>query len=127
MSDSIKLHPKYGANPTLDVCMVCQKETGSIVLLGASYDGEAPMRMVCGIEPCDACRKKYLTKGILLVEAEEKYQGNSDKKVKRPTGKFIIIKDSGFKRMFPTHQLPVGKIIMVEVGVLQKLNQQTHG
>ena len=114
MSDSIKLHPKYGANPTLDVCMVCQKETGSIVLLGASYKEEAPMRMVCGIEPCDACRKKYLSKGVLLVEV-------ADEEAKQPTGAFLIIKDSGFKKLFPTRHIPSVRIVRVQVGILQKV------
>ena len=46
MSNQIRLHKQFGLNPTLSTCFYCGQETGEIALLGASYDGEAPMNLV---------------------------------------------------------------------------------
>ena len=54
MSNNIRLHKKYGLNPTLSTCFYCGKETGEIALLGAAYDGEAPMHLCTSLEPCPA-------------------------------------------------------------------------
>ena len=60
MSDSIKLSPKYGVNPTIPCCFFCGKEKNEIALLGKvgkrDEDIEAPMHMVIDYEPCDECR-----------------------------------------------------------------------
>lgn len=112
MGKSIRLHKEFGLNPTMPICIICQKEKGEIALLGASYKGEAPKNMLLDIEPCDTCREQYLKNGVLLVESESE-KGN-------PTGNITVIKDSAFKRIFDT-ALPKGKIAKVEIGVLQKL------
>lgn len=57
MSDSIRLHPEHGLNPTLCTCFWCGEDTGEIALLGATYNGEAPMHMVLNYEPCAACKE----------------------------------------------------------------------
>ncbi len=113
---NIRLHPKYGLNPTIPVCIICEKETGEIALLGASYKGEAPKNMVVGIIPCDECKEKYLKNGVMLVEAEKKY-GN---KMPDITGKYVVIKNSAFVRLF-NQQVPKEKIGLVEVGFLDKI------
>jgi hypothetical protein len=118
---NIRLHPKYGVNPTMPICIICSEPTGEIAMLGASYKEEAPKYMVIGIEPCEACRKKHLKKGILLVEVERGYVGNSNKEKETITGKLVVLKDEAFKRIF-NQELPKSKIAKVEVGLLDKLS-----
>lgn len=86
MSDSIRLHNKYGVNPTLAVCFYCGEETGEIALLGAAYNGEAPMHMCVSVEPCKKCKEKYKDY-VLLVEAK-----NDEKGKPQPTGRWLAIK-----------------------------------
>ena len=116
---NIQLHKEFGLNPTMPQCFVCKKETGEIALLGNNYKGQAPMHLILSIEPCEACRKEYLTNGVLLVEAENHF-GRGNKIEKRPTGSFSILKDEAFKRIFNC-EIPKEKIAMVEVGLLHKI------
>jgi hypothetical protein len=118
MSDSIRLHKEHGLNPTLCQCIICGGETGEIALLGAAYDGEAPMHMVVNYEPCAKCREGYLATGVMLVEMEEQYVRGKQHKV--PTGKIVVIKESAFKRLFNAES-PDGRIAMVEKGIIEKL------
>ncbi len=109
------LHKEHGLNPTMPQCIICGNDKGEIALLGASYKGEAPMKMVVDIEPCKDCRVKYLSKGTILVEADVDYKGN-----KTPTGKLSVLKDTAFSKMFNVKP-PKQKIAFVEVGLLQKI------
>lgn len=86
MPETIRLHKKYGLNPTLSTCFYCGEETGEIALLGAGYNGEAPMHLCTSIEPCEKCREKYKDY-VLLVEAT---QNTNDKP--QPTGRWLAIK-----------------------------------
>lgn len=116
---SIRLHKEHGLNPTMSVCLLCQEETGEIALLGASYKGEAPMKMVTSIEPCKKCKKKYLSVGVLLVEVKLGFDDRG-KAMKEPTGNVTVLKDKAFEQVF-SQKPPAGKIAMVEEGVIQKL------
>ena len=86
MSDSIRLHKKYGLNPTLPVCFYCGEETGEIALLGAGYNGEAPMHLCINVEPCPKCREKYKDY-VLLVETTQNGAGE-----RQPTGRWLAIR-----------------------------------
>ena len=116
--DSIPLHPKYGLNPTMPVCLVCGKPDGSIALLGNHYKEKAPRNMVLSIEPCPACRKLYLEegKGVLMVEADQ---------ARKPTGSILIIKEEAFKLIFGKESalLPSSKVVMCAVGVIARINK----
>jgi len=114
---SLRLHPKHGLNPTLSVCIICGKETGTIALLGATYKGEAPMKMVTEIEPCSNCKKKYLKEGTMLVAAEEDHKGRP-----KPTGDIIVITDEAFQRLF-NKPPPPGKMHFVGPSLLDYLNK----
>ena len=92
----IRLHPKYGVNPTIPVCFFCGKEKNEVALLGAAYQGEAPMRMVIDKVPCDWCQEN-MTKGIVLVEVE----GQDEP---RPTGGYWVIREEAARRIL------VGKV-----------------
>lgn len=41
MKDGIVLHPEYGLNPSIELCIVCGEEMG-IALLGNNIKGQAP-------------------------------------------------------------------------------------
>ncbi len=66
-SDGIKLSPKHGVNPALDVCFWCGQERG-VALFGKidKKDSEAPKRVVTSYEPCDKC-KELFSRGIHVI------------------------------------------------------------
>lgn len=116
---SLRLHPKHGVNPTVSQCIVCGGDRNELVLLGAAYKEEAPMKMITTIEPCDECKKKYLKDGVLLVEAEQT-TGPRGKTQNHPTGTLSVIRDEAFRRIFDV-PVPKDKICYVEIGVLQMI------
>lgn len=112
---SVRLHKKFGFNPTISQCILCGKSKNQIALLGASYKEEAPMNMVTEVEPCDECKKKYLSKGVMMVEATKELNGF------HPTGKIAVIKDKFFKKAFKGTSIPSRKIAFTEIGVLERM------
>lgn len=118
MSDSIRLHPKYGVNPTIPVCYWCGKDRNEVALLGAAYKSEAPMHMVIDMEPCKDCADKW-AQGIVLFEATPGKDGPEF------TGRWAVIKEEAVTRMF-TPQSVVDQVLekrkaLVEPEVYQKL------
>ena len=118
MKNSIRLHKDFGLNPTMPQCIICGGDTGEIALLGAAYKGEAPRKMLLGVEPCKQCREKYLTVGVLLVEADQREVKNKMQHI--PTGKVTVLKDEAFTRIFDK-PIPPKKICYVEIGLLDKI------
>lgn len=90
---SIRLHPKYGANPTVSLCAWCGNERGDIALLGSAYKGEAPRHMIVDDEPCDTC-KGNMAKGVTLIEATP-----TDGKPTR-TGRWVVIDEASVSKLF---------------------------
>lgn len=86
MNRGILLHKKYGLNPTLSTCFYCGQETGEIALLGASYNGEAPMHLCTSLNPCPACKEKFKD-AVLLVEAKPDGRNKP-----QPTGRWVAVK-----------------------------------
>jgi len=84
MSKGIRLHPKFGLNPTMPVCFFCGRDTGEVALLGAAYHGEAPTKMVLDKRPCAACEKEWEA-SIALIEAR-RINGEID-----PTGRVVVV------------------------------------
>jgi hypothetical protein len=121
MNNSIRLHPEHGLNPTMPCCIVCGHSKNEIALLGNSFKEKAPMSMVISVEPCDDCRKKYLSVGTMICEATEEWK--NDKKYPQPTGRLAIIKDEAFKQIFG-RELPPRKIAFVDVEVFTQLNSK---
>lgn len=85
---NIRLHKQYDLNPTLSTCFYCGEETGEIALLGAGYDGEAPMHLCTSIEPCAKCKEKFKN-AVLLVEARYGVNGTGKP---TPTGRWVAVK-----------------------------------
>ena len=123
MNGNIPLHKEHGLNPTILACIICGEDKNEIALLGANYKGEAPKSMVADVNPCDKCHKKYLSKGTLLVEAEIKIERGKEHQV--PTGRITVIKDEAFANVF-NQEIPKGKIVLVEKGILQMLEEQSN-
>jgi hypothetical protein len=90
---SIRLHPKHGVNATVPICFWCGESKNEIALLGAAYEGEAPMHMVVNLDPCDACAAKMAT-GITLMEAD------GDERHPEPTGRWLVLKEEALERAF---------------------------
>lgn len=120
MNNSIRLHKEFGLNPTLSQCIICKEDTGEIALLGAMSKEQAPMHSITSIEPCKKCKEKYLSNGVMLVEATTTYKGHYGEPTREPTGLITVLKDEAFTRIF-NQPIPKGKICMVEVGVFEKL------
>ena len=105
MSDSIKLSPKYGLNPTIPVCFFCSEPKNMIAMMGHVYendngrkkrgsDVEMKMYSVLDYEPCDNCKKKLEEEDkILLCEVNNHpvdHRPPIDKDF-YPTGRYIMI------------------------------------
>lgn len=120
MKDSIPLHPKYGLNPSMEVCFYCQKETGSIVLLGNKYPDEAPRHITTSYEPCEKCKEAF-SQGFLLLEAEDNAY---NKPV--PTGNYWVISMEAAERMFqdlsgyPEHKALITRRMAERLGLYQQ-------
>lgn len=82
--NDIKLSPKYGLNPSMQICFFC-RETKGILLNGkigrGKEDIEASREIITDIEPCDKCKEKYKD-CTLVVEILENEQ---------PSGRWIAI------------------------------------
>lgn len=115
-SDSIKLHPEYGLNPTMGECILCGKPTGKIALLGGNYKEKAPSKMIVSLEPCKECREKYLSIGVMLVEVDSPTS-------LQPTGRVMVIRDEAFRQVIDK-DVPEDKICLVERGLIGKLEGQ---
>lgn len=97
---SIRLSEKHGINPSLDCCIICGEAKGVAILGRIKDDKEAPHKMVTSLEPCDACKEKYLKNGVMLVR---------DK-----THALMVIKEEAFKRIFKDHKIPAQRIAVLE-------------
>ena len=68
---SIRLSPKYGVNPCIPLCFLCQQPKNEVLLLGKlKGDVEAPHHVSFDQEPCDKC-KEYMAQGIILISVDE--------------------------------------------------------
>lgn len=100
MSDSIKLSPEHGLNPTIPICFWCGKEKNEIALMGKinKNDDAAPRRIIMDYEPCEHC-KDIFSKGIHVIGVTEEPMVQ---------GMFpIVIKDENTK-LYPTGAMFVG-------------------
>lgn len=96
---SIRVHPKYGLNPTVPVCFWCGEDTGEVALMGAAIKGKAPSKAIINYEPCAKC-KMNMAMGLVVIECTS-YQ-RDDHQVQMqpgafPTGRWCVIRrESGF-------------------------------
>jgi len=88
------------------VCPICHDAKS--VLLDRRLKDSLP-RMTADVKPCEKCSKKYLSRGVMLINPEN--------------GNLTVIKDSAFKRIFD-RQTPEQKIAFCEQKVLERLTQK---
>jgi hypothetical protein len=118
---NLRLHRKYGVNPTVAMCCLCGGDTGEVALLGANYPGEAPHRLIVSPEPCKACRTKYLTEGTLLFAL-------SGEGAPQTIG-VVVLSDEAYRRL-STCDPPASKIAHVTsetMDALRKMLQPEAG
>ena len=68
MSNSVKISPRHGLNPSIPICFWCGEEKNEVVLLGKmnKEDSEAPRRILIDYEPCEKCKKAF-EQGIQVI------------------------------------------------------------
>lgn len=119
---SLRLHPKYGVNPSVDVCFWCGEARG-VVLLGSNKGKEAPREMVTGYDPCSSC-KENMAQGITLVEAAPSIRYPDRPEIQAgvvPTGRWLVVKEDALGRVFnedTVEQLLKSRKAFVEAGPL---------
>lgn len=133
MSNSIKISPKYGLNPTIPVCFFCGEPKNEIAIMGRMKgDIEAPKNMVLDYEPCEHCKEQW-NKGIPLIECVTSYYIDDDRPhisvdpttddLLYPTGRYCVIKIEAAKRLFniPAEQIQLGKPILIAKEVMEMI------
>jgi len=123
---SIRLHPKFGLNPTVTLCFWCGGSKNEVALLGASYKGEAPGSMLLDYEPCDKC-KTYMSQGVTLIEASREPRHKGQREIQSgvyPTGRMWVIRREAAERIF--EGLASDKVL-IEVGVAEKIGLTEEG
>lgn len=119
MSNSIRVSPSHGLNPSMLACFACS-ETYGIALLGklparrekARYgywpdvvrdeDPEAP-RVMRGGDLCDRCRKVVADGGVIFIEARDETTPDETR-----TGRMWAITGEAFDRIFNVPRPPKG-------------------
>ena len=93
---------------TLAVCPICHEETGTLLLdtrLRDSFENHTVTP-----EPCDKCREKYLTNGVMLFNPR--------------SGSLVVLKVEAFTKMFNVpvpekHIAFCDEDVFVQLGVQQ--------
>jgi hypothetical protein len=96
------------------VCVIC----------GAEKKGSPRGRHYADkYEPCPKCRRKYLSKGVLLVEAikDNAHPENSP----TLTGGVLVLRDEAFKQLIDM-PIPPRKIALVEPGLIEMIANEIN-
>lgn len=91
----------------MDCCVICGEPIQ--ILLDRKLRKILPRKIVTSPVPCDKCKKKYLTKGILMINPK--------------SGDLIVIREEAFKRIFNT-PVPEKRIAFTEQKVIDFLNKE---
>lgn len=111
MSDSIKLSPRYGVNPTIPICFWCGNPKNEVALMGKlggrKEDLEAPKNVVLNYEPCNKC-KELFSAGIHVIGVtpdkphENMFPISKDDKTNTelyPTGAMFVAREEWVERV----------------------------
>ena len=66
----IKLSPKHGLNPSMQLCFWCKEPMGVALLGKLPGDKEAPHDIILGYHPCDKCKSQW-DQGVTILEVTE--------------------------------------------------------
>ena len=99
---SIRLSPKYGVNPAIPLCFLCQKPKNEVILAGriGIQDTEAPHAAVWNHEPCDEC-KTWQQQGVIFISVRDGEQGDNPYR----TGGWAVLKDEAVRRFINNDNL----------------------
>lgn len=101
MSDSIKLSPKHGLNPSVETCAWCGGTKGIALMGRLKGDAEAPKCITMNYEPCDDCAEKWKM-GIVAIEVSNHPLSEGQPPMDEnayPTGRYVVIKREAMERM----------------------------
>lgn len=107
MSDSIKLSPKHGVNPSITKCFFCGEDTGVVLLGRLENDAEAPKYVVMDYEPCDKC-KSMMEKGITFIEVSDTPIQPNMPPIQQgiyPTGRFFVLKEDSIDKIIKSAEM----------------------
>ena len=100
---NIRLSPKHGVNPSINVCFYCGEDKNELILPGMMKgDAEAPHRAVWNKEPCDKC-KGYMEQGVILIEVDESKTTNMNNPWR--TGRLSVVTENFIRRIFQPPEL----------------------
>jgi hypothetical protein len=108
---NIRLHPKYGVNPTIPTCFYCLEPKDEVALLGAASkritgQDEAPMHgPVFDKEPCSQCAE-WMERGIILIGVDEEKSTDMEKPWR--TGSMVVVSDDWVRRTIHPAELRDG-------------------
>lgn len=97
---SIRLHPEYGVNPSLDLCFWCGEASG-VALLGYNKGKEAPREVMTSYRPCTKCEEQ-MARGITVIEAAESVYYPDRPQIQAglvPTGRWQVMTQESIERM----------------------------
>lgn len=115
---SLSVSPKYGLNPTINVCAFCGKDKELLLLGRLKGDVKAPPRIIANYTPCEECKQK-MTKGRTVVEVVTYDTGALPiKEGAWPTGRWMVISRESAAKMFNDDS---DKPILLSVDVYSKL------
>lgn len=95
MSKDLRLSPKHGVNPSVEICYVCGKDVGVILFGALKGDVEAPRKACINKSPCAEC-KEWMTKGVICISVNPKL--SQDKEDPWRSGGWAVIKDEAITR-----------------------------
>lgn len=104
MSKGIRISEKYGVNPSITICPICDKKTGIALLGKLKEDKEAPMRMLS--DPCDDCVSKLGDDKIYILAINDQGYGTKAIIIERSApnipvkGYMILMKENEFDKVF---------------------------
>jgi hypothetical protein len=101
---SIKISEKYGVNPTIPLCFICNREKNEVVLMGRlPGDKEAPKPGTAVIDkiPCSEC-EDIMKIGIVMISVRDGEEG-SDNPYR--TGGWCVVKDSWLEKVVENKEL----------------------
>lgn len=107
MSDSIRLSPKHGLNPSIETCAWCGGTKGIALMGKLKGDAEAPKYITMNYEPCDDCAEKWKM-GIVAIEASNHPLSEGQPPMGEnayPTGRHVVVKREAIERMISDEAL----------------------
>lgn len=136
MSNSVKISPRHGLNPSIPICFWCGEEKNEVVLLGKmnKEDSEAPRRILIDYKPCEKCKKAF-EQGIQVIgvnttpffDNQEPLKDEGDDRL-YPSGAYFIATEQWVNRVIDDEDirnstLKTRKLLMEDNIVKDIVNQ----